>query len=77
MRLCARVFLHSIGELDNRTQLRDVLLLRAKLAAVLEEQRAAAAQTTIPFPNDEPSEVSSGLEETTLYTDVREDEIPF
>jgi len=80
MRLCARVFLHSIGEMHNPRQLQDVLLLRVRLAAVLAQLQAEASQTTIPFPpNDEAkAEACDGLEEATLCTELEsEDDIPF
>lgn len=62
MKLCARVFLHSIGEVHNERQFEDVMLLRAKTASVLEQLRAEAAQTTIPLANDETAEASNGEE---------------
>lgn len=46
MRLYARVELHSVGLLNNRLQQHELLLLRARIAALLEQERL---QTAFPF----------------------------
>jgi len=55
MRLYARVELHATGEITNNRQREDLLLLRARVAALLEQERI---QAQLPLPLAEP--VSDG-----------------
>jgi len=45
MKMCARVLLHSIGEIHNEDQQLELLLLRARIAAMLEQERARSEPT--------------------------------
>jgi len=67
----ARCLLHQVGEIRNPLQVQELLLVRARIAAMLGQARAEA-QTTLPLFHDEPDEVSDG-DASPPYTD----EIPF